>query len=113
MTCRLPNPVDNSSRRYLSPEEFNQLTGLSLATVRRYLKNGKLPFLQPGGRRGRILIPVDALAGLPLVVSGATPISDLAACSPPQTEIQNKPARIPGPQPRWTRRRYAQGTEED
>ena len=44
------------SRHYLSPHEFSGLSGLSLATVRRYLKRGRLPYRQPAGRRGRILI---------------------------------------------------------
>jgi excisionase family DNA binding protein len=113
MTCRLPNLVDNPSRRYVSPEEFSQFTGLSLATVRRYLKDGKLTFLQPGGRRGRILIPVDALVGPPPDVSGATPVSEPAAGSLPPGGSQTKTARIPGPSPRWTRRCNAPWTEEE
>ena len=53
-----------SSAQYLSPEQFSELSGLSIATIRRYVRACKLPFVQPGGPRGRILIPADALARL-------------------------------------------------
>ena len=42
---------------YLTPEEFAHLSGLSLSTVRRYLADGRLPKVQPGGPRCRVLIP--------------------------------------------------------
>ena len=50
-----------TSPKHLSPWEFSQQSGLSIASVRRYLRDGKLPFAQPGGPRGRILMPADAL----------------------------------------------------
>ena len=46
---------------YLSPAEFVELSGLSLSTVRRYLRDGCLPKFQPGGSRCRVLIPRVAL----------------------------------------------------
>src|SRR5262245_17119909 len=45
----------------LTPKQYAELTGFSLATVRRYLRANKLPRLQPGGPRGRIAIPLSAL----------------------------------------------------
>ena len=63
-------PVQNNSQNsdsnveaaeYLSPHQFADYSGLSLATVRRYLERDKLPKCQPGGPRCRILIPRSAL----------------------------------------------------
>jgi hypothetical protein len=43
------------SPEYLSPGQFSERTGLSIATVRRYLRAGKLTHVQPAGFRGRVL----------------------------------------------------------
>ena len=97
-------------RRFVSPLEFSQLSGLSLATVHRYLKKGKLPSIQPSGRRGRILIPADALE-----LCGNT---TLEAAQPEQTaaptsEPGNAPNPRPsGPRPRWTQKINTSHTED-
>jgi hypothetical protein len=97
-------------RRFVSPLEFSQLSGLSLATVHRYLKKGKLPSVQPSGRRGRILIPADALERC-----GNT---TLEAAHPEQTTLPTaKPGAAPsprpsGPRPRWTRTLNTSHTED-
>ena len=49
------------ARDYISPAEFVSVTGISMSTVRRYLRSGQLPKIQPGGHRCRVLIPRDAL----------------------------------------------------
>jgi excisionase family DNA binding protein len=49
---------------FLSPEQVAALLGASTKSVRRYLTTGLLPFIQPGGKRGRIFIPRDAVAAL-------------------------------------------------
>jgi hypothetical protein len=91
-------------QRYLSPQAFSGLSGLSLATVHRYLRSGRLPYRQPAGRRGRIVIPADALELLPgtTLPHGLTqapvPPPTTATTQPPVT-----PARPPGPRPKWTR----------
>lgn len=78
-------------QRFLSVQEFCELTGLSHATVRRRICDGSLPVWQPGGRRTRVLILAD---------DPATRSSNLDA-----TKEQPVPAliapRIPGPRPRW------------
>lgn len=57
------SPVDaHKDRDELSPEEFANRSGLSVSTVRRYIKAGVLPHTQPRGYRGRILVPANALA---------------------------------------------------
>src|SRR5690348_3372943 len=60
-------PDGTTHKRFLSPKEFSELSGLSLATIHRYIKNGKLPYRQPAGPRGRILIPAEVLAIAPII----------------------------------------------
>lgn len=91
-------------KRYLSPLEFSHLSGLSLATVHRYLKSGKIPRRQPGGHRSRILIPVDALetpsSPEPALAGAAAP----ATSAEPATAAEPSPSvLLPGPRPKWTR----------
>ena len=46
---------------FLSPAEFAREAQLSMATVRRRLKDGGIPSIQPGGPGCRVLIPREAL----------------------------------------------------
>ena len=81
---------------YLSPDEFSQLSGLSIATVRRYLRAGRLPHVQPAGSHGRILIPRDALDRL-----ADPPPRDLPPSTPTSPSMAAPPNRPRGPRPRW------------
>ena len=54
--------TNTESRDFLSPQEFAAKSGISLVSVRRYIAAGRLPSVQPGGRRCRVLIPQSALA---------------------------------------------------
>ena len=102
------------ARRYLSPQEFSGLSGLSLATVRRYLRNGKLPYRQPAGHRGRILIPADALD---LLLAATSPEEPSQAPQVPPTTPRPQPPVTPtrpsGPRPKWTRLARAPHAQED
>ncbi len=87
---------------FYSPEEFAAQTGLSIATVRRYIDKGKLPSVQPGGPRSRILIPADALDQL--ARRAVVESSPAAALEPvPDPGSRSTPTRRPGPTPRWRR----------
>ena len=91
-------------RGYLSPQEFSRLSGLSLATVHRYLKKGRLPYRQPAGPRGRILIPADVLEAASPGAPGKVPSDPAAASAAPGTnQPQETPERRSGPPPKWTR----------
>jgi excisionase family DNA binding protein len=92
------------SPEYLSPEQFSERTGLSIATVRRYLRAGKLTHVQPAGFRGRVLIPVDALTHL-TVQPGAEPSSPATAPSGGGRQADAPPSQRPGPIPAWRRGR--------
>ncbi len=103
-----PRPDSPAETPYLSPAEFVRLSGLSLATVRRYLANDRLPKVQPGGRRCRVLIPRDALEGVekPAGPVGEEPLTDPTVSTKP--EIQQFPKRssqLGGPVPKWMGRR--------
>jgi excisionase family DNA binding protein len=88
---------------YLSPAEFADLCGLSVETVRRRLRDGGLPRVQPGGPRTRLLIPADALDRALTAASASGrpdtgPGPDTAPQPPPTS-----PAPLPGPAPKWRR----------
>lgn len=72
-----------SLRRYLSIDEYVQVSGLSAATIRRRIKARQLPSFQPGGLGTKILIPTDALefSRSPSPVSAVTAMSQTAAPS--------------------------------
>lgn len=90
-------------QEYVTPAQFVELSTLSIATVYRYLRAGRLPRYQPAGRGGRVLIPKIALQTyvLPSTVSEA-PASAIVAL--PSSSVSNV-ARAPGPSPRWMKPR--------
>jgi hypothetical protein len=92
------------SPKNLSPQEFSEQSGLSIASVRRYLRDGKLPFAQPGGPRGRILIPPDALARL-AVQQMDYPSTPSLAANPSIEGQAERPLQRSGPVPAWRRGR--------
>jgi hypothetical protein len=54
------HPKDtDAKRKYVSPNDYVKLTGLSLSTVHRRLAMNQIPKFQPGGPGTRILIPAD------------------------------------------------------
>src|SRR5262245_5075038 len=103
MAGRSTQAGEGQARRYLSPQEFSTLSGLSLSTVHRYLRRGRLPYQQPAGRRGRILIPATVLEQIADDPSSAgsaqAPVAPLAGtANSPRTS-----ARPSGPRPKWIR----------
>jgi hypothetical protein len=81
------------NRRYLNIEELSTQTGLSTATIHRLKTQGKIPFYQPAGKRGRLLFPVDA-------IERAT-----EACNQPSSvsaPAEDHP-HLSGPPPAWMR----------
>lgn len=61
-----PVDVNNNDAGHVSPAQFSELSGLSLATVHRRLADGSIPKKQYGGKRCRIMIPLSALSSRPL-----------------------------------------------
>ena len=92
---------------FLSPAEFAREAQLSMATVRRRLKDGGIPSIQPGGPGCRVLIPREALRfdfwqalGEEQKPYPPTP-AELATS---ETQREEMPG-IPGPTPRWRKPR--------
>lgn len=88
----------HAERDYVSPHEFVAKSGLSLATVRRYLRDGRIPSIQPGGRRCRVLIPRSALESF-TVVKRASGTTKPNPSSPAKAMLSHKP--LPGPRAKW------------
>jgi excisionase family DNA binding protein len=83
--------------RYLTIEEFSHLSTLSIPTLRRLVKKGALPVIQPGGPRTRMLFRADALEQPTHAPTDPRSGNDSAAEEP----VKNK---LPGPKPQWQRR---------
>src|SRR5438128_11907 len=99
---RGPDPLsattaEQPGRLFVAPQEFARLSGLSLATVHRYRRSGKIAFIQPIGQSGRILIPIDALSA---EVKEEQIAMNVAAESPEQ-----EAPKLSGPSPKWARKR--------
>ena len=102
-------------RDYVDIVELAARTGVSISTINRLKKRGKIPFYQPGGKRTRVLFPPDAIKG---AVSFQTPIDATSPASgPSDTDLgyagasegsvllspSSNTSRLPGPMPRWRR----------
>jgi excisionase family DNA binding protein len=84
--------------RYLTIVELAALTTLSVSTIDRLVKDGRLVAHQPGGKRHRKLFSPDAIEQL----SRTSPVvtaSDPTPINPPVKPSQ--PLR--GPRPDWTK----------
>ena len=108
----------------ISPQQFAQLSGLSIATIRRRIRDGSLPAIQIGGFRTRWLVPIAAVqrlnsAGTGDAIGSVTPPSDsrmpaeypdsAVADADRALDADPKPAHQPpgsatrpsGPRPKW------------
>ncbi|QDU61031.1 Helix-turn-helix domain protein [Planctomycetes bacterium Pan216] len=97
-----PPELPETIKRYLSPAEFAKLFRLSLSTVRRRIKDGSLPAIQPGGKRKHWRIDVVQFRSS---VNSVEPVNDQHQQSietkqpTPRSGDGAKP--IPGPPARW------------
>ena len=89
--------MDQTLEEYLTFSQFLAQWVGSAKTLRRRLKDGSIPYYQPGGPGTLIAIPRSALG---------TPTSP-----PPErgnqqttTSTNTTEAQIPGPKPRWRKR---------
>jgi hypothetical protein len=83
--------VDNP--QLLTLKEFSDISKLSPATIHRLKRQGKIPFFQPSGPRGKLLFPADA------VELAARATSDESSTTPTGTAAR-KP-HLSGPCPAW------------
>jgi len=101
MSPRKPPEAPIAPSNYLSPAEFAAAHGLSLTTVRRYLKLGMLPMVQPGGPRHRVLVRVDALKTSFAANVPGQPRAERGAAEPTINPTPNQISKPKGPKPRW------------
>jgi excisionase family DNA binding protein len=87
-------------------KEFAKRNGMSAPTVRRRLREGNLPYFQPGGPRHRILIPHDALAR-------SQPEYPALRHQQQPNQKSDAGTRLPGPQPAWMRNWGSLGPPSD
>jgi excisionase family DNA binding protein len=98
----MPDPT-SANCDSVSPKEFAARSGLSLSTVRRYLADGRLPSVQHGGRRCRVLIPLSILTQFSRKTTAECERQPVlpkhAPALAPPTSLTAK--SLPGPAPRW------------
>lgn len=80
------------NRDYLNIEELVQKTGFPASTIWTLKRQGRIPYLQPTGPRGKVLFPPDALDNL---VYRPDPAD--AAKQP------SEPKLLSGKEPHWKR----------
>jgi hypothetical protein len=96
----MPDPP-TSLGEFISPTKFAEFSGLSLVTVRRYVADRRLPSIQPGGRRCRVLIPLSALD--PFFLATNAKRGRQHSLPDPSASVTPLPMakELPGPAPRW------------
>jgi hypothetical protein len=77
---------------YVNAEQLSALSNLSVSTIWRLKRDGRIPFYQPAGPGGAARFPRDAIE------RGAS--AEPAATKPPRPS-ENAPERLAGPTPKW------------
>lgn len=84
----------DTSPQLLTLQELIDRSRLSAATIHRLKKLGKIPYLQPAGKGGRLLFPADAIERAACeAAKPASPVSSPAGSRP----------HLSGPPPAWMR----------
>lgn len=81
-----------SNRDFLNVEELVDKTGFPASTIWTLKRQGRIPYIQPTGPRGKVLFPPDALDSL---VFRPDPT---AVAKPP-----SEPKTLSGKEPQWKR----------
>jgi predicted DNA-binding transcriptional regulator AlpA len=76
------DPAQTPEKAYLDIKELKARTGLSLATLHRLIRKGKLPHFQPAGPRGRLLFPPDAIERCAVAAASKPPPPSAPASEP-------------------------------
>jgi hypothetical protein len=82
----------DASPQLLTVSEFRAESRLSVATIHRLKNQGKIPFYQPAGKRGRVLFPADAIERA------------ASAAAKPSAPVLSAPltrSHLSGPPPAW------------
>jgi excisionase family DNA binding protein len=84
--------TDDELKKYLTAEQLSRRYGLSTSTIHRLKKAGKIPFLQPAGKGGRLLFPADAIE---------QSVQSIPQPAENQTGIADSSKRLSGRLPKW------------
>jgi hypothetical protein len=106
-SCSLELPRNTGAGGYITFDEFVRRVPLSASTIRRRLKDGSIPYAQPGGRGHSVLIREDALD-----ISGQVkPAGSLKQAGADQSmkipeaalsiAVQTEQVKLSGPSPKW------------
>jgi len=92
----MPGNLADLGTQLVNIDELGRRSGLSISTLHRLRKAGKIPSFQPGGKGARVLFPADAIEQSTGMTSsgGAAQVADVEA---------NSPERLSGPRPSWMR----------
>ncbi|KAA0134462.1 helix-turn-helix domain-containing protein [Gimesia chilikensis] len=82
-----------SSSDLLSIEEVSDIISLSISTIRRRIRDGSIPAIQPGGKGTKLLIPKEWINQ-----QATTPQSSRLE---PSSSGRHQRKSISGPPPRW------------
>ena len=82
------------SPQLLTVQELIAKSRLSVATIHRLKKQGKIPYFQPAGKGGRLLFPADAIERA---------ASEAAKPSVPVSSPDANRPHLSGPPPTWMR----------
>jgi hypothetical protein len=85
-------PGENT--QLLTIEELSRHSRLSISTIHRLKRAGKIPCYQPSGKGGRLLFPPDAIER-----------AAAAQGNPSSAAATDEPARLAGPRPTWLQNR--------
>jgi excisionase family DNA binding protein len=84
--------MTDTTIKYLTADELAAQSRFSSSTIHRLKKAGKIPFIQPAGKGGRLLFPADALER---TAEPAAPIGQ------PESVRSELSKRLSGRQPKW------------
>ena len=84
---------DTNSGQLLTTEELSDKCRLSVSAIHRLKREGRIPYLQPAGKGGRLLFPVDAIERACGMVS--------STAQPPSETSDETEQPLSGPRPVW------------
>lgn len=82
-----------TTSQYLTADSFCQLAGISRSTLGRWKQLGLIPYVQPAGKRGRLLFPANAL-------EACQKLQSIPATRPLES-AGSQPSKLRGRRPKW------------
>jgi hypothetical protein len=86
-------PSEGQLSQFLTIQELSATGRLSIATIHRLKRQGKIPYFQPADKHGRWLFPADAIERASQAASSPVANHESATAEPPM--------HLSGPCPAW------------